>query len=122
MKRRVAIARALVGSPSIILYDEPTAGLDPITKRTVLEQVIKLRDIEGVTSAFVTHDLAAASILGTEWVTADPSGKIRWEHRDRSACLLNIKFIMLRDGVILFEGTLEDLKASSDGYIREFTS
>jgi phospholipid/cholesterol/gamma-HCH transport system ATP-binding protein len=120
MKRRVGIARAMVGNPPILLYDEPTAGLDPITKHTILEQVIKLRDLEGVTSVFVTHDLHAAEIISTEWVEVTEPGKIRWGQGHDSICLLNINFIMLRDGRIVFEGSLEELRASTDPYIRQF--
>jgi phospholipid/cholesterol/gamma-HCH transport system ATP-binding protein len=120
MKRRVGIARAMVGEPPIILYDEPTAGLDPITKRTILEQVIKLRDLQGVTSVFVTHDLHAAEILATEWVERDGGGRVLWRRGQGSAAPLNNNFVMLRDGAILFEGSMDDLRASEDPYIREF--
>lgn len=75
MKRRVGIARALVGNPKVILYDEPTAGLDPITKRTIVDLMIKLRDLEGVTSIFVTHDLAAAEMIATEYASAETTAK-----------------------------------------------
>jgi phospholipid/cholesterol/gamma-HCH transport system ATP-binding protein len=67
MKRRVGIARALVGTPRVVLYDEPTAGLDPITKRTIVDLMIKLRDVEGVTTVFVTHDLQAAAVVAEMW-------------------------------------------------------
>jgi phospholipid/cholesterol/gamma-HCH transport system ATP-binding protein len=120
MKRRVGIARALVGQPPIVLYDEPTAGLDPITKRTILEQVIKLRDFEGVTSVFVTHDLHAAEILATEWVERDAAGKVSWRRGPGPAGPLNNNFVMLRDGAILFEGSLDELRASEEPYIRQF--
>jgi phospholipid/cholesterol/gamma-HCH transport system ATP-binding protein len=118
MKRRVGIARALVGSPPIVLYDEPTAGLDPITKRTILERVIKLRDLEGVTSVFVTHDLRAAAIISTE-CAGDDGGLRRVQD---SGCLPNINFIMLRDGRILFEGSFEELKSSAQEYIKQFVT
>jgi phospholipid/cholesterol/gamma-HCH transport system ATP-binding protein len=67
MKRRVALARALIGEPGIMLYDEPTAGLDPITARTINELVIKLRDLEGVSSVFVTHRLKDAFTMAHEY-------------------------------------------------------
>ncbi|PYV14714.1 MAG: ABC transporter ATP-binding protein [Acidobacteria bacterium] len=118
MKRRVGIARALVGSPPIVLYDEPTAGLDPITKRAILERVIKLRDQEGVTSVFVTHDLRAAAIISTE-CAGDDGGLRRTQDSD---CLPNINFIMLRDGRILFEGSFEELKSSAQEYIKQFVT
>jgi phospholipid/cholesterol/gamma-HCH transport system ATP-binding protein len=120
MKRRVGIARALVGQPPIVLYDEPTAGLDPITKRTILEQVIKLRDFEGVTSVFVTHDLHAAEILATEWVERDAAGKVSWRRGPGPAGPRNNNIVMLRDGAILFEGSLDELRASEEPYIRQF--
>ena len=77
MKRRVGIARALVGTPKVMLYDEPTAGLDPITKKTIVELMIKLRDLEGVTTVFVTHDLQAAATIASEYAVAEKDGKLR---------------------------------------------
>ena len=78
MKRRVGIARALVGTPKVVLYDEPTAGLDPITKRVIVELMIKLRDLEGVTSVFVTHDLQAAALIATRICIS----RKRWRRRN----------------------------------------
>jgi phospholipid/cholesterol/gamma-HCH transport system ATP-binding protein len=121
MKRRVGIARALVGSPPMILYDEPTAGLDPITKRTLLELVIKLRDLEGATSVFVTHDLHAAEILATEYAEPDGTG-VSMKKGGDTLCLLHTGVILLREGEILFEGSFNELKSSIDRYIREFIS
>jgi len=120
MKRRAGLARALVGSPKIILYDEPTAGLDPITKRTIVELVIKLRDLEGVTSIFVTHDLRAAKMIATEYVILEPGGQLRIASSNENLCLLNINFVMLHDGEILFEGALQQLISSEESYIRSF--
>ena len=120
MKRRVGIARALVGTPKIILYDEPTAGLDPITKRTIVELMIKLRDLEGVTSVFVTHDLRAAALISTQYADVDSEGNIRIVRDSEHVCLININYIMLLDGKILFEGNLHELKASQESYIQNF--
>ena len=120
MKRRVGLARALAGNPKIVLYDEPTAGLDPITKRTIVELMIALRDLEGVTTVFVTHDLRAARILATEFASADPSGKIRLERAADDFCLININFVVLYQGRICFEGNYHELMESKEGYIREF--
>jgi phospholipid/cholesterol/gamma-HCH transport system ATP-binding protein len=120
MKRRVGIARALVGTPKVVLYDEPTAGLDPITKRTIVELMIKLRDIEGVTTVFVTHDLPAAQILARAYAVAESDGAIRFERTNEHFCLVNIHFIMLNEGQIAFEGTLAQLSESKEPYIREF--
>jgi phospholipid/cholesterol/gamma-HCH transport system ATP-binding protein len=120
MKRRVGIARALVGTPKVVLYDEPTAGLDPITKRTIVELMIKLRDIEGVTSVFVTHDLHAASIIATEYASARDDGQISFKSGGDSLCLLNINFIMLQNGFICFEGSYQELMKSGLPYIKKF--
>ena len=122
MKRRVGIARALVGTPKVVLYDEPTAGLDPITKRTIVELMIKLRDIEGVTSVFVTHDLQAASIMATELAVAEKDGTIDIQGRDDSLCLLNVSCIMLQNGSISFEGSYQELMNSKIPYIATFVS
>lgn len=120
MKRRVGIARALVGTPKIVFYDEPTAGLDPITKRTIVEQMIKLRDLEGVTSIFVTHDLRAASIIANEYAVVAADGTIRLERGGDSLCLVNTHFVMLKEGEILFEGSMQELLDSDEAYIRQF--
>jgi phospholipid/cholesterol/gamma-HCH transport system ATP-binding protein len=120
MKRRVGIARALVTTPRIILYDEPTAGLDPITKRHIVELMIKLRDIEGVTSVFVTHDLQAAGIIATSYAVANGNGSIRFLNSGENLCLCNIYFIMLQEGAICFQGRYDELIASSDPYVRAF--
>ncbi|MGD0308361.1 MAG: ATP-binding cassette domain-containing protein [Acidobacteriota bacterium] len=120
MKRRVGIARALVTTPRIILYDEPTAGLDPITKRHIVELMIKLRDLEGVTSVFVTHDLQAAGIIATSYAVANGNGSIRFLNSGENLCLCNIHFIMLQEGAICFQGRYDELIASSDPYVRAF--
>ncbi len=120
MKRRVGIARALVGNPKVILYDEPTAGLDPITKRTIVDLMIKLRDLEGVTSIFVTHDLPAAEMIATEYASAEDSGEIRFARAGKELCLLNVRFILLNEGRIGFEGSYEELNQSGDPYVRAF--
>jgi phospholipid/cholesterol/gamma-HCH transport system ATP-binding protein len=122
MKRRVGIARALVCSPRVILYDEPTAGLDPITKRTIVDLMVKLRDLEGVTSVFVTHDLQAAGTLATEYAVAEEKGKVRFVRADGNFCVANIHFLMLQGGVISFEGSYEELIASGDPYVKSFMS
>jgi phospholipid/cholesterol/gamma-HCH transport system ATP-binding protein len=122
MKRRVGIARALVGTPKVVLYDEPTAGLDPITKRTIVDLMIKLRDIEGVTSVFVTHDLHAASIMANEFASAGENGNIDIKSGGESFCILNTKFIMLQSASICFEGSYQEMLSSEIPYVRTFTS
>lgn len=122
MKRRVGIARALVGNPRILLYDEPTAGLDPITARTILELMIKLRDLEGVTSLLVTHDLKAARIIANEYATVTGDGQVRIARSDGQLCLLNIRFVMLHEGEIIFEGTEAELYKCPNQYVQNFIS
>jgi phospholipid/cholesterol/gamma-HCH transport system ATP-binding protein len=122
MKRRVGIARALVGTPQVVLYDEPTAGLDPITKRSILELMIKLRDIEGVTSVFVTHDLHAAAIMANEYAVKIENGSIEFKLEKELNRFSNNHFIMLQDGVVCFEGSYQELMTSTMPYVRTFTS
>ena len=120
MKRRVGIARAIVGGPRILLYDEPTAGLDPITARTICDLVIKLRDLEEVASIFVTHDLNSAMNLANDFATLEESGQITFRTEDDQFCLINTSFAILKDGRLLFEGSDDELRASDNEYIREF--
>ena len=122
MKRRAGLARALVGTPRIVLYDEPTAGLDPITKRTIVDLMIKLRDLEGVTTVFVTHDIRAANLLATEYAVADDTGNISIRRGGESLCLVNIHVMMLQDGRIGFQGTYQELTDSREPYIRKFVA
>jgi len=122
MRRRVGIARALVGSPKIILYDEPTAGLDPPTARTICELAMKLRDLEGVSSIFVTHRIDDARQMSSEFVTINEMGELQIVQEKDDFCLVNTRFIMLRRGKIIFSGTDEQLWASTDPYIKSFLS
>ena len=119
MKRRVSLARALVSQPKVMLYDEPTAGLDPITSRKINELIIRLRDTEGVSGVFVTHRLRDAFTLASEYAE-ESNGDIRFVREDGTFCLAHTKFVMLHEGRIIFEGPDEMLRTSSDPYIQKF--
>jgi phospholipid/cholesterol/gamma-HCH transport system ATP-binding protein len=120
MRRRAAIARALVGNPKIMLYDEPTAGLDPLTARTINELVIKLRDLEGVSSVFVTHRLRDAFTMANEYL-GHQNGILRYMTEEEGhICLVNTRFLMLKDGEIIFDGVDEEIRQSQDEYIQKF--
>jgi phospholipid/cholesterol/gamma-HCH transport system ATP-binding protein len=119
-RRRVAIARAIAARPGILLYDEATTGLDPITATTIDEEMVKLRDLEGVSSIIVTHQLRDAFFVAEHKAVRDGSG-FRIERAD-AAKADEAEFIMLRDGVVSFEGNAAELRASKDDYIRTFLS
>jgi phospholipid/cholesterol/gamma-HCH transport system ATP-binding protein len=121
-RRRVAIARAMAAKPRILLYDEPTTGLDPITAITVDDEIIKLRDLEGVSSILVTHQLRDAFYVA-EHTAARNDGNVGFE-RASAAKSDEAEFIMLRDGGIAFEGTAGELRAAAarDPYIEAFLS
>jgi phospholipid/cholesterol/gamma-HCH transport system ATP-binding protein len=121
MKRRVALARALIGQPEIVLYDEPTAGLDPVTSKRINEFIIALRDIQNVTGVFVTHRLRDAYTLATEYaVNENGDGSVTYRTEDDFVCIANTRFLLLRDGKIIFEGPDELLRRSEDEYIKRF--
>jgi phospholipid/cholesterol/gamma-HCH transport system ATP-binding protein len=120
MRRRVGIARALVGGPKIVMFDEPTAGLDPPTARTICELAIKLRDLEDVSSIFVTHEMNNVAYLTSEYAVVDEQGRIAFEREGERLCLINTRIIMLREGRIIFEGSDEALHKNEDPYIRRF--
>lgn len=121
-RRRVAIARAMAAKPRILLYDEPTTGLDPITSITIDEEIIKLRDIEHVSSIVVTHQLRDAFFVAEHRAVSD-GGDIRFE-RASAQKADEAEFIMLRDGRIAFEGNASELRdiQRRDRYIEAFLS
>ena len=121
-RRRVAIARAMTAKPRILLYDEPTTGLDPITSLTIDEEIIKLRDIEGVSSIVVTHQLRDAFYVA-EHMAVQQSREVAFEQSPARKAD-EAEFIMLKDGRIAFEGNATELReaAKKDAYIHAFLS
>jgi phospholipid/cholesterol/gamma-HCH transport system ATP-binding protein len=120
-RRRVAIARAMAFKPKILLYDEATTGLDPITATTVDDEIIKLRDLEHVSSIVVTHQLRDAFYVATHMASHGANGTVEigaaTPEKERES-----EFIMLRDGLVCFEGDADALRRTTDSYIRTFLS
>lgn len=120
-RRRVAIARAMAFKPRILLYDEATTGLDPITAITVNDEIIKLRDLEGVASIVVTHQLRDAFYVATHMAVRGRDGRVAIAEAS-SGKMSETEFVMLKDGLICFEGDADELRAAGDPYIRDFLS
>ncbi len=117
-RRRVAIARAMAARPNLLLFDDPTTGLDPVIATTVDDEIVKLRDLEQVTSILVTHQIRDAYYVARhEAVSADGRAQIL-PASDAKAELT--RFMVLHDGQILFEGSGTALLASQDTYLKEF--
>jgi len=119
MRRRVSIARAIINKPDLILYDSPTGGLDPITSTTIVELVVKQRDVTHTTSLLITHRLQDAFTLATH--RYDPAtghmAKIPDNGIDDST-----KFLVLHEGKVVFDGTTDELVHSEDPWLREYIS
>src|SRR5450755_3009402 len=120
MRRRVAIARAIITEPEVLLYDSPTGGLDPVTSNTIVELIVKQRDVYKTSALMVTHRLQDAFTMATHefdqatnQMVALPKGK-RGE--------VPMSFLILRDGKVIFDGDGQQLAASRDDYIREYIS
>ena len=122
MRRRVSIARAIISNPDLILYDSPTGGLDPITSTTIIELVMKQRDVSHTTSLLVTHRLQDAFALATH--RYDPKkgmAPIPKDGPDRGIDP-GTKFLVLNEGKVIFHGTTEELVHSEDPWIKEYLS
>jgi len=114
-RRRVAIARAMASRPNLLLFDDPTTGLDPVIATSVDEEIIKLRDLEQVTSILVTHQIRDAFYVAThEAVRTDGGLEFPATSSERAS------FMVLHEGRKYFEGTGAELLASKDGFLREF--
>jgi len=121
MRRRVSIARAIISHPDLILYDSPTGGLDPITSTTIIELVMKQRDVWHTTSLVVTHRLQDAFILATH--RFDPAtGGMKPLPKDGANGGIDegTKFLLLNEGKIVFHGTTEELVHSDDPWVKRY--
>ena len=113
-RRRVAIARAMASKPSLLLFDDPTTGLDPVIATTVDDEIVKLRDLEQVTSIFVTHQIRDAFYVARHRAVKNDQLEIVSTDTERA------RFMVLHEGGIYFEGSGTELLASHDNYLREF--
>lgn len=120
MRRRVSIARALIDQPPIVYYDSPTAGLDPVTSQTIITLILRLRDLNGVTSLLATHRLQDAFGLANFVFEPDVDRVLPlWEDRDGKH-FATTKVLVIRDSGIYFQGQTTDLLKSEDPYLRQF--
>src|SRR5271167_3029485 len=120
MRRRVAIARAIITEPEVILYDSPTGGLDPVTSNTIVELIMKQRDVYRTSSLLVTHRLQDAFTLATH--EFDPhTNQLRVLPRGQY-CDVPMSFLVLRDGKVIFDGDVRQLTHTKDEYIKEYIS
>ncbi len=117
MRRRVAIARAIIDQPQLLLYDSPTGGLDPVTSTTIIELVIKERDVYGTPALLVTHRLQDAFTLATHRYDTNENHMVPLPQGQTNSMT---SFLVLHQGKVVFDGSTEDLVASQDPFIKEF--
>jgi len=117
MRRRVAIARALIRQPELLLYDSPTGGLDPVTSTTIIELIVKERDVYRTPSILVTHRLQDAFTMCTHRFDEDQE---RMVPLPQGVTDPNTTFLMLEEGRLIFDGSLHDLVTSQNKFVREF--
>jgi phospholipid/cholesterol/gamma-HCH transport system ATP-binding protein len=120
MRRRVSIARTIITHPELLLYDSPTGGLDPVTSNTIIELVVKQRDVYKTSSLLVTHRLQDAFTMATHYF--DRSENRMKPLPPQARATVPMGFIILRDGKIIFDGDLEGLRETQDEYIKEYIS
>lgn len=117
MKRRVAIARALIHHPELILYDSPTGGLDPVTSETIIELIVKQRDVRATPALLVTHRLQDAFTLCTHRFDIEQQRMVPLAEGETHR---NTTFLMLNEGRLIFDGSLDELVHSKNEFVREF--
>jgi phospholipid/cholesterol/gamma-HCH transport system ATP-binding protein len=120
MRRRVAIARALITQPELLLYDSPTGGLDPVTSNTIIELIVKQRDVYKTSALMVTHRLQDAFTMATHQFDKQTNRMVPLPRGQR--CEVPMSFLILRDGKVIFDGDMRELAFTKDEYIREYIS
>lgn len=120
MRRRVAIARAIITHPELLLYDSPTGGLDPVTSNTIVELIMKQRDVYKTSSLLVTHRLQDAFTMATHQFDQQNNQLRALPHGQY--CDVPMSFLILRDGKVIFDGDVRQLAHTKDEYIREYIS
>jgi phospholipid/cholesterol/gamma-HCH transport system ATP-binding protein len=120
MRRRVSIARALVTRPHVVLYDSPTAGLDPVTSQTIITLILRLRDTQGVTSILATHRLQDAFGLASYRFDAQSGHVVPVAHNGNARAAALTNFVVVRSGKVYFQGSPPELEATRDAYLRRF--